>query len=290
MNRKTDVIELIRDGYDSFSKGHKRIADFILNSYDRAVTMTAASLGEAAGVSESTVVRFASRLGFSGYPQFQKALSDTMKWRFNSVQRISLADNRLQSSKDMVHQILTDDIQDLRRTDELIDRASFNKAVDLLCSARRIYVVGGRSCTMLASFFSYYLSYINDNVRLIKSDSFTESIEDIRNISQEDVIVGISYPRYSMKTVTALEFAHRRHARIIALTDSEQSPLTSFADCSIFARSDMTSFVDSLVAPLSVINALLAAVSMRCKDSVIKTMASLETLWSEMNEYEHSDQ
>lgn len=143
---------------------------------------------------------------------------------------------------------------------------------------------------MLASFFSYYLSYISDNVRLIKSDSFTESIEDIRNISSQDVIVGISYPRYSMKTVTALEYAHRRNAHIIALTDSEQSPLTSLADCCIFARSDMTSFVDSLVAPLSVINALLAALSIRRKDSVIKTMESLETLWSEMNEYEHSDQ
>jgi DNA-binding MurR/RpiR family transcriptional regulator len=289
MSRQTDVIELIRTSYDSLSKGHKRIADYIMRNYDRAVTMTAAVLGETAGVSESTVVRFATKLGFSGYPQFQKALSDTMKWRFNSVQRIFLADNRLQS-KDMVHQILTDDIQNLRRTDDMIDRASFDKAVDLLCAADRIYVVGGRSCAMLASFFSYYLSYISDNVRLIKSDSFTESIEDIRNISSQDVIVGISYPRYSMKTVTALEYAHRRNAHIIALTDSEQSPLTSLADCCIFARSDMTSFVDSLVAPLSVINALLAALSIRRKDSVIKTMESLETLWSEMNEYEHSDQ
>ena len=283
MDTSADVLQLIEEAYKTFSKGQRYIADYICNNYDKAVDMTAARLGKIVGVSESTVVRFATELGFKGYPQFQKALGELVKQRLSSVQRISLAYERLSESPDLISSVLHNDIQNLKHTEEMIDRDAFYRAVDLIGDARKIYVIGGRSCSTLASFLNYYLSYIFDDVRLIRSDSVTESI------GEQDVILAISFPRYSVKTIQTVSFAKNRKAKIIAITDGEQSPLAKYADCSIYAGSDMVSFVDSLVAPLSVVNALLAALSMRYKDSVTDTMLSMESIWNTMNEYERID-
>mgnify|MGYP004519786283 FL=1 len=289
MDTSTDVLQLIEESYKTFSKGQRYIANYICSNYDKAVDMTAARLGKIVGVSESTVVRFATELGFKGYPQFQKALGELVKQRLSSVQRISLAYERLSESPDLVSSVINNDIQNLKHTEEMLDRETFYKAVDLIGDARKIYVIGGRSCSTLASFLSYYLNYIFDDVRLIRSDSVTESIEEIHRIGDEDVILAISFPRYSVKTIQTVSFAKNRKAKIIAITDGAQSPLAKYADCSIYAGSDMVSFVDSLVAPLSVVNALLAALSMRYKDSVTDTMLSMESIWNTMNEYEHID-
>ncbi len=289
MDTSADVLQLIEESYKTFSKGQRYIANYICSNYDKAVDMTAARLGKIVGVSESTVVRFATELGFKGYPQFQKALGELVKQRLSSVQRISLAYERLSESPDLVSSVINNDIQNLKPTEEMLDREAFYKAVDLIGDARKIYVIGGRSCSTLASFLSYYLNYIFDDVRLIRSDSVTESIEEIHRIGDEDVILAISFPRYSVKTIQTVSFAKNRKAKIIAITDGAQSPLAKYADCSIYAGSDMVSFVDSLVAPLSVVNALLAALSMRYKDSVTDTMLSMESIWNTMNEYEHID-
>ena len=281
MDTSADVLQLIEESYKTFSKGQRYIADYICNNYDKAVDMTAARLGK--------IVRFATELGFKGYPQFQKALGELVKQRLSSVQRISLAYERLSESPDLISSVLHNDIQNLKHTEEMIDRDAFYRAVDLIGDARKIYVIGGRSCSTLASFLNYYLSYIFDDVRLIRSDSVTESIEEIHRIGEQDVILAISFPRYSVKTIQTVSFAKNRKAKIIAITDGEQSPLAKYADCSIYAGSDMVSFVDSLVAPLSVVNALLAALSMRYKDSVTDTMLSMESIWNTMNEYERID-
>lgn len=285
MEKTEDVLALIEASYHTFSKGQRRIADFVSENYDKAVSMTAARLGQTVGVSESTVVRFAIELGYKGFPQFQKALKELVKKRLSSVQRMKLASDKLSAGENMVSAVIQDDIRNLNATAQMVDQEAFQKAVDLIDQARKVYVVGGRSCGMLASFLTYYLNYIRDRVHLVSSDSLTESLEEIYRIGEEDVVVAISFPRYSLKTQQTVAFAKNRQARIVAITDGEQSPLNRYADCCIFARSDMVSFVDSLVAPLSVINALLAAISLRNKDSVTETLRSMETMWHEMHEY-----
>ena len=285
MEKTDDVLALIEASYHTFSKGQRRIADFVSENYDKAVSMTAAKLGQTVGVSESTVVRFAIELGFKGFPQFQKALRELVKKRLSSVQRMSLAYDKLSADENLVSAVIQDDIRNLNATAQMVDTEAFEMAVDLIDHARKIYIVGGRSCGMLASFLAYYLSFILDHVHLVSSDSLTESLEEIYRINEEDVVVAVSFPRYSLKTQQTVAFAKNRKARIIAITDGEQSPLKDYADCSIFARSDMVSFIDSLVAPLSVINALLAAISLRNKESVTETLRSMENMWNEMHEY-----
>ncbi len=285
MERTEDVLALIEASYHTFSKGQRRIADYVTENYDKAVSMTAAKLGQTVGVSESTVVRFAIELGYKGFPQFQKALKELVKKRLSSVQRMSLAYDKLSADDNLASAVIQDDIRNLNATVQMVDQDAFETAVDLICQARKIYVVGGRSCGILASFLAYYLNYILDQVHLVSSDSLTESLEEIYRINDKDVVIAISFPRYSLKTQQTMAFAKKRNARIVAITDGEQSPLKAYADCCIFAKSDMVSFVDSLVAPLSVINALLAAISLRNKDSVTETLRSMETMWDEMHEY-----
>ena len=289
MENAKDVLGLIEASYHTFSKGQRRIADYVCENYDKAVSMTAARLGETVGVSESTVVRFAAELGFKGFPQFQKALKELVKKRLSSVQRVTLTYDRLTNGDDFVSAVIHDDIRNLNATLQMVDKQAFSEAVDLIEHARKIYIVGGRSCDMLASFFAYYLSFIMDQVHLVSSDSVTESLEEIYRINDKDVVIGISFPRYSVKTQQTMAFAKNRDARIIAITDGMQSPLVQYADCSIYARSDMVSFVDSLVAPLSVINALLAAISIRNKDSVTETLEAMETMCNEMHGYRIRD-
>ena len=285
--RTGDVLEQMKTSYSSFSKGQRAIADYIIENYDKAVDMTAARLGRVVGVSESTVVRFATELGYKGYPHFQKALGEMVKKKLSSVQRISMTYERV-AGGDLVASVLKTDIQNLKRTADMMDPQAFEQAVEMIGSARKIYVMGGRSCRALAQFFSFYLNYIFEDVHLVASDSISESIEEIHRISREDVIIAISFPRYSLKTLQTMAFAKSRQTRIVAITDGEQSPLARYADCCIYARSDMASFVDSLVAPLSVINAILAALSLKYKDKVMGTLETMEGIWNDLNEYEHT--
>jgi len=283
-----DLLRQIENAHVSFSKGQKRIADYVINNYDKAVNLTAAKLGRIVGVSESTVVRFATELGFKGYPGFQKSLEEIVKNKLNSIQRITLTTTRLEEDK-ILDTVLQSDYENLRFTKEQMDNGDFNRAVDLISGARRIYIAGGRSCEALAQFMAYYLNYIFDNVKLISSNSVTVSLEEIHRINNEDVVVGISFPRYSIDTVRVIEFSRKREAKIIAITDSNASPMIKYSDCKLFAKSDMVSIVDSLAAPLSLINALIAALSIRNKEQVVSSMEVLENIWEDFSVYKDTD-
>lgn len=285
---ETDLLRQIESAYPTFSKGQKRIADYVINNYDKAVNQTAARLGRIVGVSESTVVRFATEMGFKGYPGFQKALEEIVKNKLNSIQRITLTTTRLEEDK-ILDTVLQSDYENIRFTKEQMDNKDFNRAVDLISDARKIYIVGGRSCEALAQFMAYYLEYIFDNVKLISSNSVTVSLEEIHRISNEDVIVGISFPRYSIDTVRVIEFSQKRNAKIIAITDSNASPMVRYSDCKLLAKSDMVSFVDSLAAPLSLINALIASLSVRNKEQVVSSMEILENIWDDFSVYRDAD-
>ena len=284
MEISTDLLEKIQGSYKTFSKGQKRIANYVCENYDKAVNLTAAKLGKIIGVSESTVVRFATELGFKGYPQFQAALEEIVKNKLNSIQRISMATNRL-DKENILNAVLQSDRDNIKRTKEEISQEEFDRAVDIISAADHIYVAGGRSCEPLSHFLVYYLKYIFPDVRLLDSGSLTESFEDIHRINEKDVIIGITFPRYSVDTVKVIEFSKKRGTKVVALTDSQASPMTKYADCVLYAQSDMVSFADSLVAPLSVINALIAALSIQNEKQVVKTMETLEHIWEEFSVY-----
>ncbi len=284
METSNDLLQRIESSFKTFSKGQKRIANYICENYDKAVNLTAAKLGSIVGVSESTVVRFATELGFKGYPQFQDALEEIVKNKLNSIQRISMTTDRVDKD-DILYAVLQSDKDNIRRTREEISLREFDRAVDMISSAGHIYVAGGRSCEPLSHFLVYYLNYIFPDVRLVDSGSLMESFEDIHRIGADDVVIGITFPRYSVDTVKVIEFSKKRGAKVVALTDSQASPMARFADCVLFAQSDMVSFADSLVAPLSVINALIAALSIRNKSQVVENMSTLEHLWEEYSVY-----
>lgn len=279
-----DLLKKIEDSYKTFSKGQKRIANYVCDNYDKAVNLTAARLGSIVGVSESTVVRFATELGFKGYPQFQKALEEIVKNRLNSIQRMTLTNDRVDEA-DVLESVLHGDYENIKQTLEGIRKDEFNRAVDTISGADKIYIVGGRSSEVLARFFYYYLNYIFDNVKMVSSNSLAESLEDVHRICEKDVIIGISFPRYSMDTVRMMEYSRKRGAMAIALTDSAASPMVEYAQCNLFAQSNMASIADSLVAPLSVINALITALSLKNKEKVVETMSTLETIWEEYGVY-----
>ena len=288
MEVSTDLLKTIEEKYRTFSKGQKRIANYVCGNYDQAVHLTAAKLGGIVGVSESTVVRFATELGFKGYPQFQDALEEIVKNKLNSIQRITMTSNRV-DEKSILKAVLQSDCDNIKKTAEEISEDEFNRAVSEISSARRIFVTGGRSCEGLSRFLTYYLNYIFDDVKMVISNSLTESFEDIHRIGCDDVVIGISFPRYSIDTVKVIEFAHRRHAKVVAITDSRVAPMAKYADCVLLARSDMVSIADSLAAPLSVINALIAALSMKNRDQVVETMETLENIWKEFSVYTDGD-
>lgn len=279
-----ELLNRIKKNYDDFSKGQKRIADYILKNYDKAVFLTAARLGKIVGVSESTVVRFATQLGYKGYPGFQKALEELVRNRLNSIQRMEVTYGRI-SQSEILQSVLQSDIEKIKMTLTEIDHAAFEAAVDTMLKARRIYVVGIRSCAPLAEFLSFYLNLIFDNVTSVHTNSSSEIFEQLIRIGEEDVIVGISFPRYSMRTLKALEFATNRSAKVITLTDSVHSPMTIYSSCNLIARSDMASIVDSLAAPLSVINALIVALCMKKQKDVVATLETLEDIWDEYQVY-----
>ena len=271
MRSKNELLQKIDDGYLKFSKGQKKLADFIRKDYDKAAFLTAAKMGEEVGVSESTVVRFATALGYAGYPEFQKALGELVRTKLNSIQRMEVTYGRI-SQGEILTSVLQSDIEKIKLTMDGIDHEAFEMAVDTILKANRIYVIGIRSCSPLASFLSFYLNLICDNVTAVNTNSSSEIFEQLIRINEKDVIIGISFPRYSMRTLKALEFASNRKATVITLTDSVHSPMTLYSSCNLIARSDMASIVDSLVAPLSVVNALVVALCMKKQKEVITTL------------------
>jgi DNA-binding MurR/RpiR family transcriptional regulator len=289
MNQKSnDLINIIQQKYDNFSKGQKLIANYILNHYDKAAYVTAAKLGEIVGVSESTVVRFAIELGFDGYPKLQKVLQELIKSRLTSVQRIEVSSNRI-NEDNILKSVLQSDIDKIKITLEQLDHSDFNEIVETILNAKRVFILGVRSSATLASFLGFYFNLIFDNIRLVHTTSVSEMFEQIIRAKEGDVVIGISYPRYSKRTIKAMQFAKNQGAKTIALTDSSESPVAQCADMALLARSDMASFVDSLVAPLSVINALIVAIGMRRKNEVYNTFERLEKIWDEYEVYEKDD-
>ncbi len=282
--KETDIISKIGEKYPRMSKSHKAIAAYITDHYEQAVFMTAAKLGETVKVSESTVVRFASGIGYDGYPEFQKALEEWVKDKLNSVQKIGVKYGRSTQSE-ILTSVLEADIEKIKDTIDHLDSASFEIAVDTILEARTVYIVGIRSCEPLADFLHFYLNMIRGNVVLLRTTSTSEMFEQMIRINEKDAIVGISFPRYSMRTLKAMEFANDRNAKVIAITDSVHSPMNLYSSCNLFARSDMVSIVDSLVAPLSLINALVVALCLKRPEDVKHNLEELEQAWNNYQVY-----
>ena len=283
-NSTNELIARIEAKYDKMSKGQKRLADYVCQNYDKAVFLTAARLGEIVGVSESTVVRFATQLGYKGYPGFQKALEELVRNKLNSIQRMEVTYGRI-SQSEILETVLQSDIEKIKLTLAAIDHKAFNLAIDTILNARKIYVIGIRSCAPLASFLTFYLNLVCEDVTAVNTNSSSEIFEQLIRIGEEDVIIGISFPRYSMRTLKALEFASNRKAKVITLTDSIHSPMNLYSSCNLIASSDMASIVDSLVAPLSVVNALIVALCMKKQKEVVSTLEMLEKIWGEYQVY-----
>jgi len=281
---KADVIGVIDENLPGMSKGHKAIASYIKEHYDVAVFMTAAKIGEEIGVSESTVVRFASNLGYDGFPEFQNYLAQWVKSRMNTIQKVG-AKYGNSSQSQIIDSVLKGDIEKINDTLSEIDPQAFEAAVDALLDAKTVYIAGIRTCSPLAEFLSFYLHMIRDNVICLNTTSVSETFEQMIRIDKDDVFVGISFPRYSMRTLKAMEFAGDRNARVISITDSIHSPMCMYSSINLFARSDMVSIVDSLVAPLSVINALVVAFCLKAPEEVKDNLKNLEDAWSNYQVY-----
>lgn len=288
MSNTNELTNRINERYSTMSKGQKLLANYITDYYDKAVFLTAAKLGEVVGVSESTVVRFAAQLGYKGYPEFQKALEEMVRNKLSSIQRMEVTYGRISQSR-ILESVLHADMEKIKGTLEKIDQNAFEMAVETILAAERIYIVGIRSCAPLASFLAFYLNFMFDDVIQLHTNSSSELFEQMVRIGKEDVIIGISFPRYSMRTLKALEFANNRSAKVITLTDSVHSPMNLYSSCNLIADSDMASIVDSLVAPLSVINALIVALCMRKQDEVAATLETLEEIWDEYQVYENDE-
>ena len=286
MQDMQDLIRRLNQSGKRLSKGHRRIAEYIVEHYDKAVFMTASRLGEKVGVSESTVVRFASALGYEGYPQLQRALQELVRHRLTAVQRFEMASDLDQS--EVVRTVLRADMQNIRATLEDIDTVACDDVIDRVLAARNIYVMGVRSAAPLAQFLGYYLNFIFDNVRIV-GESAVDVFEQILRVNEQDMLIGISFPRYSTRTLEAMAFAKARGAQVVAITDGPMSPLLSQSTLSLTARTDMASFVDSLAAPLSLVNALVVAVGLRRREDLSEHFKLMEGIWDEYQVYLSKD-
>ena len=285
MNRKQDLLQTVAEGMPSFSKGQRRIAEYILAHYDKAAYLTASRLSTLVGVSESTVVRFAIELGFDGYPEFQHSLKELIRTRLTSFQRMEVT-NQIIGDGSVPEKVLSADADRIRRTLEGLDGRAFEEAMRQIVGARSIYILGARSSFYLAGFLEHSLGMIFDQVRLLQSTSGSEMFEKILRIGQGDVLIAISFPRYSKRVIHAVEYARSRQANVVALTDSPQSPIAGYADQLLVAQSDMASFVDSLVAPMSIVNALIVAVSRQKSGEVTDRLRQLEQVWDQYDVYD----
>lgn len=280
-----DILEILQEKEPTFSKGQRRIAHYITENYDKAAFMTANRLGKTVGVSESTVVRFAVDLGFDGYPSMQKAMQEMVLNRLTSVQRIEVANDRI-GDQDVVSMVLHSDMEKLRQTEEMLDRQEFQAAVNAILRAKRVYILGVRSVGPLANFLGYYLNYMFNNVHVITGFSTGEMFEKIVGVTAEDTVVAFSFPRYSSSTTKGAEYCRCAGATVIGITDSRLSPLGSNSDHVLVAKSDMVSLVDSLVAPLSIVNALIVSVAAKREKELSQTFANLERIWDKYDVYE----
>ena len=286
-DNKLDLMRTIQTRFARLSKGQKLIAEYILKHYDKAAFMTAAKLGVSVGVSESTVVRFANELGFSGYPKLQKALQELIKNRLTTVQRIELSNDFI-TQESALKGVLKSDMENIRATLEKINHKTFEEVVNSIFNAKTIYILGLRSSTALAEFLGFYLNLILDNVHVV-GYGVSDIFEQMINISENDLVIGIGFPRYAARTIESLSFAKSRGAKVAAITDSLLSPLAARADYTLIAQSNMASFVDSLVAPLSVINALIISVGLREKEKISSTFTHLESIWEEYQVYSYKE-
>ncbi len=283
-----EIIGKLGEMIPTLSKGHRKIAEYIIDHYDKAAFMTASRLGGIVGVSESTVVRFASELGYEGYPELQKALKEFTSNKLTTVQRMNVMNDQL-AGEDVLTRVLNFDIEQIRKTLEETDKEEFYTTVDALVEAKNIYVIGARSASVLARFIVFYFNIMFDNVKIIHTTSTSEMFEQILNIGDGDIMIGVSFPRYSKHTVKAFRYAHENGAKVIGITDSKASPLAKYADHLLLAHSDMVSFADSLVAPMSLINALISAVGMKKQEYVAKNFERLEGIWDKYEVFEKSD-
>lgn len=283
-----DILSVLQERATTFSKGQRAIARYITESYDKAAFMTASKLGRTVGVSESTVVRFAVELGYDGYPTMQKAMQEMVLNRLTSVQRIEVANDRI-GDQDILSLVLQSDMEQLRKTVSSVDRKDFSAAVNAILDARRIYVLGVRSASALASFLGYYLNLMFEDVHTITASGTGQVLERLISAGPDDVVIAFSYPRYSTSTVTGASFCHSKGAKIVAMTDSRTSPLGQTSDFVLQTKSDMASLVDSLVAPLSVVNALVVALAARREEKLAKTFSRLEEIWEKYQVYEKQD-
>ena len=280
-----DILSILQEKAPSFSKGQRRIAQYITESYDKAAFMTANRLGKTVGVSESTVVRFAVDLGFDGYPSMQKAMQEMVLNRLTSVQRIEVGNDRL-GDQDVISMVLHSDMEKLRQTEETIDREEFTAAVNAILKAKRVYILGVRSVAPLANFLGYYLNYMCNNVHVVSGFSAGEMFEKIVGVNADDVVIAFSFPRYSSSTTKGAQYCRSAGATVIGFTDSRLSPLGQCCDHALIAKSDMVSLVDTLVAPLSIVNALIVAIAAKREKELSRTFANLERIWDEYNVYE----
>jgi DNA-binding MurR/RpiR family transcriptional regulator len=284
MDEKIDAISRINQSFKGMSKSHKKLATYVLDQYDNAAFMTAAKLAKSVGVSEATVVRFAYALGYDGYPEFQEALAEWVKGKLNTVQKIG-AKYGNSTQQEIINSVLGADLEKIEDTIEHLDPQAFELAVESILAAKRVYIIGIRSCKPLAEFLQFYLNMVRDNIILLDSTSTTEIFEQMLRINENDVVIGISFPRYSMRTLKAMEMANDKNAKVISITDSIHSPMCLYSSCNLFARSDMVSIVDSLVAPLSLINALVVAICLKRPDDVKESLESLEYAWDNYQVY-----
>ena len=284
-----DILALLKSRASTFSKGQRRIAAYINDSYDKAAFMTASRLGKTVGVSESTVVRFAMELGYDGYPSMQKAMREMVLNRLTSVQRIGVANDRIKD-QDVVSIVLQTDMEKLRLTNDSLSRDSFRAAVDKILKARRIYILGVRSAAALVNFLGYYLNYMFDNVHVVTTSGTSEMFEKLVNVCHEDVVIAISFPRYSTSTMMGVKYCRSVGATVVGLTNSDGAPLAQNSDYVLVAKSDMVSLVDTLVAPLSVVNALIVALANGREEALSRNFETLEHVWEEYNVYEKRDE
>ena len=275
-----NVLEQLKDGMPGFSKSNRTLAHYIIENTDEAAFSTAAQLGRNTGISESTVVRFAAKLGYKGFPQFQQALSKVLKSRLNTTSAIDIKNENLTHSK-ILEYVMTGDADKINYTYRNIDDKAFDEAVDTILTARKVYVVGLRSSAALAQFLVFYLRMAVKNIETVTTNSSSEMFEQMINVGEEDAVIGISFPRYSMRTLKAMEFANNRSAKVIAITDSIHSPMNLYSSCNLFARTDMATIVDSLVAPMSLINALIVAVCIRNSGTVVHNLEELDKVWED---------
>lgn len=283
MERYADPLKVIQNNFNYLSKGQKKIAEYIINDYDKAAFMTASSLGEMVGISESTVVRFANTLGYSGYKDLQKSLQELIKNKLTTVQRLSMV-NSYSNDESILRKVLEKDMENIEKTINEMDYENFEKSIELILNSEKVYIIGMRSSNFLAGYLGFYLSFLLKNVKVVTSGP-NDVFEQLLNANDKDLVIGISYPRYSKRTLEALEYCKEKGCKIISITDSLISPASNDADLSLIASSDMLSFVDSLVAPMSLINALIVAIGLHKKDDIKSSFEKLEDIWEKYNVY-----